>query len=289
MAGAECARSPGRVLAGGEFFSEVIDQHRQDDVLLTELVQTAGGKTPHHEHELAYVTVVLDGAYAEITRLTFTELQTFTAIFNPVSVAHSGVFGRTGARLFTIEFCSQFLQRLDLQLPSYPVVDQGAGTMLWPAMTMFSAFKSETAGSLTIESCLVEMLGAAAASRTRGAAAPPWFHRVKERLHSAFRQNMRMADLAAEAGVHPVHLARVFRAQEKQTPGEYVQRLRIRAACQLLRDREMSLAGVAADCGFADQSHFTRTFKQAIGSTPGRFRQMLLRKPAQAQARQSPV
>jgi AraC-like DNA-binding protein len=80
-------------------------------------------------------------------------------------------------------------------------------------------------------------------------------------LHSQFRESLRVFDRAAEAGAHPVHLAREFRAQEKQTPGDYVQRLRVRAACDLLGDRDTSLAGVAADCGFSDQSHFTRTFK----------------------------
>jgi AraC-like DNA-binding protein len=38
----------------------------------------------------------------------------------------------------------------------------------------------------------------------------------------------------------------------------------------------MSLAGVAADCGFLDQSHFTRTFKKLVGATPGGFRPALL-------------
>jgi transcriptional regulator GlxA family with amidase domain len=61
----------------------------------------------------------------------------------------------------------------------------------------------------------------------------------------------------------------VFRAQERQTPADYVQRLRVRAACDLLRDQDTSLAGVAVDCGFSDQSRFTRTFKKIAGATPG--------------------
>ncbi len=71
-----------------------------------------------------------------------------------------------------------------------------------------------------------------------------------------------MRDLARDAGVHPVHLARAFRKAEKLTPGEYLQRLRVRAACHRLRERDYSLAAIAMECGFADQSHFARVFKK---------------------------
>jgi AraC family transcriptional regulator len=84
-----------------------------------------------------------------------------------------------------------------------------------------------------------------------------------------------MRDLAHEAGVHPVHLARVFRRIEKRTPGEYQQRLQVRAACELLPDPEWPLVVIAAECGFADQSHFTRVFRKLTGTTPAQFRRTL--------------
>ena len=148
--------------------------------------------------------------------------------------------------------------------------------MLWPSLGMFSAFKTQTGDAMIAESHLLEMLGALTGAEIDGSTPPSWFRRVKDRLHAQFRDNLRVGDLAAEAGVHPVHLARVFRTQEGQTPGRYVQRLRVRAACERLRDRDMPLAWVAAGCGFADQSHLTRTFRSLVGVTPGTFRKALL-------------
>ena len=87
-----------------------------------------------------------------------------------------------------------------------------------------------------------------------------------------------MRDLARDAGVHPVHLARAFRKFEKRSPGEYQQRLQLRAACELLRDPEWPLAEIAAECGFADQSHFTRMFRRMAATTPLRFRQAIVPK-----------
>jgi AraC family transcriptional regulator len=79
-------------------------------------------------------------------------------------------------------------------------------------------------------------------------------------------------DAAAAAGVTPTHFARILWRHEGSTPSEYVRRLRIEyAKIQLLRTEE-PLASIAIDSGFADQSHFTRTFARVEGTTPGRFR-----------------
>jgi AraC family transcriptional regulator len=49
----------------------------------------------------------------------------------------------------------------------------------------------------------------------------------------------------------------------------------VRAACELLRTAEWPLAVIAAECGFADQSHFTRIFRRMTGTTPARFRRAI--------------
>ncbi|HVR24536.1 MAG TPA: AraC family transcriptional regulator [Candidatus Polarisedimenticolia bacterium] len=94
-------------------------------------------------------------------------------------------------------------------------------------------------------------------------------------MHQEFSDKIRMCDLADQAGVHPVHLARAFRRTERLTPGEYLQRLRVRAACRKLHDAEYPLAAIAMECGFADQSHLTRIFRKFTKTTPEQFRRTL--------------
>ena len=146
--------------------------------------------------------------------------------------------------------------------------------MLWPGLRLYSAFK-EQGDALGLEACILEILGAVALLERPESSVPPWFRRVKERLTEEFRAPLRMRDLARDAGIHPVHLARVFRRIEKQSPGEYQQRQQVRAACGLLRDPEPPLCFIAAECGFADQSHFTRVFHRMTGTTPARFRKTI--------------
>lgn len=272
---------PGKVLRGGEFYSAVQSRLRAGDVLLSELHQPSSRAVPRHEHELAYVTVVLNGDYLEGDR-RLDEMRPFTAVFNPSGIAHSTVIGPAGASFFTIEFRDQAVRQLGLHLPTATTFDRGAGAMLWPGLRLYSAFKSQTADPLALEPCILEMIGALTAFESQERHAPRWFHRVKERLHEEFRGPLRMSDLARDAGVHPVHLARVFRKFENRTPGEYQQRLQVRAACELLRDREWPLAAIAAECGFADQSHFTRIFRRMTGTTPAQFRRALIPQPIAA-------
>ena len=83
---------------------------------------------------------------------------------------------------------------------------------------------------------------------------------------------MRVAEFARAAGVHPVHLARVFRQYLGCTPGDYLRRPRLERAAVLLRETPRPLSDVALSCGFADQSHLANAFKRHTGVTPGAYR-----------------
>lgn len=297
-------------LRAGEFYSAVESRLRTEDMLLSELRQPCSRAVPRHEHELAYVSIVLRGDYVEGDHGNLEEMPPFTAVFNPAGATHRTLIGPAGVALFTIELRCHNLQEWDLHLPQNTWMDRGAGTLLWPGLRLYSDLKRQVAvtgklgdqnldgrdlgdpdsggrnldgridecrlaDDLELEAHAMEMLGAIAGWQTPEKAAPRWLGRVKERLHEDFRGSLRIRELATDAGVHPVHLARVFRKYEKQTPGDYLQRLRVRAACQLLRQREWPLAAVAAECGFADQSHLTRVFGKLAGSTPAQFRRTL--------------
>jgi AraC family transcriptional regulator len=273
------ANHPGQLLRGGEFFSRVESRLHTGEVLLSELRQPSSRNVPRHEHELAYITVVLGGDYLEGDHGKLADMRPFTAAFNPSGTRHATVIGPAGAQLFTIELRQRHAHELGARLPEQTTFDRGSGALLWPGLRLYSAFKTQTADPLLLESHVLELLGAldgrgraSEGHLTVETPAPRWFPLVRERLHEEFRENLRMKDLADDAGVHPVHLARVFRRIEKQTPGDYLQGLRVRQACCLLREREYPLALIAAECGFADQSHLTRVFRKLAGTTPGRFR-----------------
>jgi AraC family transcriptional regulator len=264
-----------RLLRGGEFYSPIRARLNTANAFLCELRQSCSRSMPRHEHALAYVTLILQGNYHEGDHGKLAELTPLTTVYNPAGVAHSTMIGPAGASLFTIEFRREALHALDLQLPEEITIDRGSGALLWPGLRLYSAFKTHAEESFALEAPVLEMLAAITGHTSSEKSVPGWFSRVKERLHDGFREPLRMCDLAHEAGIHPVHLARVFRQIEQRTPGEYQQQLQVRAACNLLRDPEWSLAAIAAECGFSDQSHFTRVFRRLAGTTPACFRRAI--------------
>jgi AraC family transcriptional regulator len=94
-----------------------------------------------------------------------------------------------------------------------------------------------------------------------------------DRIDDALGSDIRIADIAREAGVHPVHLARVFRQCTGVSPADYLRHRRLAHACTLLRETRRPLADIALTCGFVDQSHFSTTFRRAFSRTPTAYRE----------------
>lgn len=79
--------------------------------------------------------------------------------------------------------------------------------------------------------------------------------------------------LARAAGMSVRAFERAFAAEYGMSPQRYLRRLRLQAASRRLVSTREGLAEIAAGCGFADQSHFTREFRRLTGTTPGRYRE----------------
>jgi AraC-like DNA-binding protein len=94
--------------------------------------------------------------------------------------------------------------------------------------------------------------------------------RARSFLADRWDRPVALGELASFAGLSRFELVRRFRAQTGLTPHAFQTNLRIAHARTMLRAGD-PIAGVAAACGFADQPHLTRTFRRAVGVTPGRF------------------
>ena len=108
--------------------------------------------------------------------------------------------------------------------------------------------------------------------RDRCSARPKWLGLLLDYLDDTLEQEWSLRNMAAEIGVHPVYLCRTFSEHFDCTLGEYIRKQRVLRARQLLAIGDRPLAEIASESGFADQSHFTRAFKQQFGITPGKWR-----------------
>lgn len=100
---------------------------------------------------------------------------------------------------------------------------------------------------------------------------PVWVGIVRQLMNDKWNEPLSLRDLSRAAGVHPVTVSRFFPKYFSCTFGEYMRRLRIEKSLRMIKSASGSLTEIAYECGFYDQSHFTRTFKHLTGFLPNSY------------------
>jgi AraC family transcriptional regulator len=109
----------------------------------------------------------------------------------------------------------------------------------------------------------------------RGGLAPWQERRAKEIIRAGLKGGVPLKELARECGLSVAHFSHAFRRTLGVAPHNWLIEERIVLSKEKLRDDRLSLTDVAAECGFSDQSHFTRHFTRAVGVSPGAWRRAL--------------
>ncbi|WP_162623044.1 helix-turn-helix domain-containing protein [Billgrantia lactosivorans] len=87
-------------------------------------------------------------------------------------------------------------------------------------------------------------------------------------------ETIRVKEMAAEARLSLSHFSHAFKLTFGEPPLAYVTRRRLARACEMMLAGNAPLSRIAHDCGFYDQSHFTRHFHRRLGMTPQRWRRL---------------
>jgi AraC-like DNA-binding protein len=85
---------------------------------------------------------------------------------------------------------------------------------------------------------------------------------------------LRVREVARSVGLTGSHFSRAFKVSLGVSPGRYVAHLRVERAKLMLISTSKSLCDISADCGFADQAHLNRRFRQVVDMPPGRWRRV---------------
>jgi AraC family transcriptional regulator len=257
----------------------LLAQRRRQDLgefILTDSVYKPELRMPKHAHELAYFCVVLGGSYTESYAAVSRTYSAGTVVFHPQGETHSDQFHQSGGHIFNVTLSSKWLNRVEECSRVLPRTDhlQG-GRAAWIARRIYGEFlRPDDHSLLAVEGLVLEIL-VEASRHARGSceSAPPrWLKQVLEVLHARFTEHLTLEELARDVGVHPLHLARVFRRHCRSSVGEYVRKLRLDFVCRRLAASEAPIVEIALAAGFSDQSHFSKFFRAQIGMTPSRFR-----------------
>jgi len=245
-------------------------------IIVSEAVYSPEVCIPPHEHAAAFFDLVVEGACEEVLSGQPRARARSTLAFHPAGEVHSSRWLAPESRCFHVEISPPLFDRVRQHSP---VLENPAhfpgGTPIWLAARLYNEFRQmDDVSPLAIEGLTLELLAACARheSRIPDRRPPRWLLTARALLHEKFAEPLTLGTVAGSVGIHPAHLARVFRQFHGCTLGDYVRTLRIEFACGRLTNSEIPLAEIALAAGFSDQSHFSNTFKRQIGVSPAVFR-----------------
>lgn len=219
------------------------------------------------------MSLVLSGGYEETVGKECRDVRQAQIVYHPADEEHAVAFGSVATNILRIELTASAEAYLDefprLQLRQPAVLKGGAVGAL--AVRISDAYRSKNSASgLALEAQVYEALSliASPGQSTTGSKSIA----AREYLDAYFTAPVGLHEVARSVGAHPGALARSFKANHGCTVGEYVRRLRLEHAAGLLVKSDLSLVAIAAESGFADQAHMTRTFSKIYRLTPSRYR-----------------
>jgi AraC family transcriptional regulator len=235
-----------------------------------------GSRIDRHVHPWAYIAYVVDGAVEERCAREVAVRARGAVRIMPAHTTHANVYPASGARCLVTELHDHADQALRAcgALDSITAHAPGSAVSTLAQRMYLEYCRNDDLTPLAVDGLLRQLLASAArpVPDRAEAAVPLWLRRVRERLHDDYQRAPSLADLAADAGVSTSHLVRAFRKHFRTRPAEYLARLRIDFARHALAHTDVPLARIACDAGFSDQAHFTRRFKECVGTTPYQYR-----------------
>ncbi|MBX7222536.1 MAG: AraC family transcriptional regulator [Blastocatellia bacterium] len=249
------------------------------DFTFHETFHAPGCVLPCHAHERATINLLLEGSFHESFRSRTEVCMQSSILFRPAGEDHRDQFGTIGGHVMIIEVGASRLETFRSFTDVVEAISQQRDAQLEAiGQKIMQEWRiGDEAARLALEGLTLELV-ATASRKTKTMRPtrpiPRWLCQVRDLLHDRWEEPLLVADLAAAAEVHPVYLARAFRAHFGCTPGVYLRRVRIAWAKHQLLQGARPLSDIAFAAGFADQSHFTKVFKQETGLTPGQFSQI---------------
>src|SRR5690606_8956733 len=101
------------------------------------------------------------------------------------------------------------------------------------------------------------------------------FERAKQALDRGYAAEIRLSDVAADCGISESHLRSLFQRHLGQSPKSYLSILRNEHAKKQLLYTAYTMKEIAENCGFADEFHFSKSFKKMNGLPPKAWREMM--------------
>ena len=245
---------------------------------ITHVRLTALATIEPHYHERPNLGVMLQGSFDLSFRGSRSASCTMGYLFiEPAGETHCNCMGCRGARVLALQPDPAMLEAL---MPQSGFLASPRVARI-PSVTLLARRLTRELGSpdpfspLLVEGLAAELLALAGRTTSRSERSgrdPLWLQEIEAELEMAPPGRISLVELALRAGIHVTQLNRQFRNRFGKSAGRYMLDRRLEWAADELAAGSRSLAEIACLSGFADQSHFTRRFREYTGQTPQEHR-----------------
>lgn len=261
----------------GEFYGQTNTTINLEGLTLTDTVYTHD-KVDWHYHENAYFTFILQGNVIEGNKKEIYNCSAGSLLFHNWQEPHYNIKPEGFTRGFHIEIEKSWFDTLGFNTDnlqgSLNIADVDLKFLMYQIFTETKL--DDTLSTLSIKALLLETLSKMVSNQqTNAAKNPTWVAEIKAILNDQFSETLSLDYLSKTANIHPVHLSRDFPKYFSSGLGAYIRKLRIQKSLELISQKNLDLTTIAFDCGFSDQSHFTRCFREINGINPSAYRKIL--------------
>lgn len=236
--------------------------------------RAAGTSVPLHTHELPTIRTLLSGDHTfERYDGSIGKSRVGVWYLDPADRPHRHLSCPTPIRSMAVIFEPEVLQ---LSPPTTLMVLEG-GHYMGLAMRIFHELvKPDRFSPIVMEGMCKELIGTLYrhGSSIENENIPFWLDTARSLIHENFSGHVALEKVAATVGVHPSHLSKAFRIRFGETFTEYLMSLRLAFAKERICSSEDKIAMIAAECGFADHAHLTRSFRTKYGLSPTEARKL---------------
>lgn len=231
-----------------------------------------------HYHPNPYFSLVTSGNCREINKRGTFDCSPDSLLFHNYQEPHANRKWSGISRHFQIELSFDWCRKLDVdpdRMPASSNIHNPKLKLLFYNIYREAKLADDTS-SLTIDSLLLETFETMrGVEKTSASSNPDWVRTVDEILHDSFYQTPSLTELSSQLALHPAHLSRDFAKYFRCNFSEYIRRIKVNKALSMLRNQKLALTDIAVNCGFADQSHFIRCFKEFVRITPKAYRKLV--------------
>lgn len=224
-----------------------------------------------HYHENPHVCFLLQGEDIERRGNLSYRRKTGDVYFYYAGEKHASIARKCLSKNINIEFGKNFLEKYEVSESQIArAVKDNSDAKFLILKIQREMLINDASSRPAIQTLLLELL--ACEKNSLNKSIPEWVKITSDLLNDKWNEPVTLEELSMATGKYPTTISKHFRKYFSCTLGEYLRKLKIEKSLPLIKNSQMSLTEIAFYCGFADQSHFIRNFKQMTGFLPKEFR-----------------